>query len=270
MRYLMVILVALSLLFGSLAVPVQARGRLTPAQKSKIEQRVKNLSRAQRQAAAQGLNAKLKRLRDNIKASQITARRRALINAEIERIENELELINAVGQAAPPPPPPPPPPMIKQMPPMPRPTQGQMLRQRSPQVGVSAGYLAGIPGAVAEVRFHDPFDMVRTSIRFGAGYAQGDDTAGTLRKHALVIVDGIYRLNPPQAEGLRSYIGLGLNYNVYTTGRVSGAAGYQAFYGIEGGRPDGGQMFFEVGYGSIQTGFSPDYTGLTAQVGYKF
>lgn len=144
------------------------------------------------------------------------------------------------------------------------------MRHRSPQVGISLGYTAGLPAIQAEARFHDVFDMVRTSFRIGATYAQGEDTDKVMRKHALLAVDGMYRLNPPQAQGFRSYVGGGLNYDVYTTGQKSGAMGYQLFYGVEAGPANNGQTFFELGYGTIKTGFSPDNTGLMAMIGYKF
>ena len=90
-----------------------------------------------------------------------------------------------------------------------------------------------------------------------------------MRKHALVVLDGIYRLNPHWTRGIKSYVGLGLNYDVYTTGQKSGDLGYQAFYGVEG-TMGFGQMFAEIGYGKIRTGFSPDYSGIGVLVGYKF
>lgn len=138
----------------------------------------------------------------------------------------------------------------------------------SPQFGVSAGYFASIPAAIGEIRFHDPFEFKSTSLRLGAGYAQGADSAGVTRKHALLILDGIYRMTAPGAEGLRSYFGLGANYDAYTSGRVSGNVDGQVFYGIEA-NVGGGQIFAEIGYGLIRTGISPVYKGLNLQVGYK-
>ena len=40
----------------------------------------------------------------------------------------------------------------------------------------------------------------------GAAYAEGEDTAGTKRKHALVIFDGIYRMTPPETRGMLAVI----------------------------------------------------------------
>ena len=97
---------------------------------------------------------------------------------------------------------------------------------------------------------------------------QGEDSDKITRKHALLVIDGIYRLNPPATRGIRSYIGLGINYDVYTTGQKSGSFGGQAYYGMEGNFGPG-QLFAEFGYGTIRTGFSPDYAGLGAVLGYR-
>lgn len=264
----------LILLFVAGNLPAEARrGRLAPGQRKKIEHRVKAMSVAQRKASAKTLNTKLTRLRAR-QRSRLTAKQIALLDAEIERIEAEVSLIKSlqVGAA----PPPPPPPRRRPMPPRPRPPKPSprprpaQPRMKMTQIGLSGGYVAGIPGAIADIRFHNPFALLRTSTRLGACYAQGKDTAGITRKHALLMLDGIYRLNPPHAQGLRSYIGVGLNYDVYTTGQTSGDLGYQAYYGIEGGPFGGGQTFFEVGYGKIRTGFSPEYTGVTALMGFRF
>ena len=100
------------------------------------------------------------------------------------------------------------------------------------------------------------------------GYARGNDKDGTLRKHALIVLDWIYRLNPPHTQGVKSYFGLGLNYDVYTTGKVGGSLGGQGFYGVEGEAGEG-NLYAEVGYGAIRTGFSPAYVGLMAVLGYR-
>lgn len=284
MRLLIVFLVLCSLLFGTFSSPTLARkklppgqkkklekiikkpgkevrkpvGSLTAAQKKKVKARVKNLSPAQRKEMNKALQAKLQRMKKAVMAAKITAQRRAILNAEIQRVSLELRFIMALSKT---------PPQPRLGKPQPKP---KMVRRPGPQFGLSAGYIAGIPGAAAELRFHNPFDMIRTSIKLGLGYAQGKDTAGTTRKHALIILDGIYRMSPPQAHGPRSYVGLGLNYDAYTTGQKSGDLGYQAYYGMEFGRARGGQMFLEVGYGAIRTGFSPGQTGATALLGYKF
>lgn len=281
MRHLIVFALSLILIFGSFSAPVSAQRKVPPGQKKKIErikERVAKLSPKERKEAVKALNAKLVRLNKRYKVVKL-ARRRALIEADIWRIEKELELLRALETALAPGRPPAGPPGLHMVPPghlrplpkpIPKPRMRQPLKPRSPQVGLSAGYIGSIPGVLGEFRFSEPFDLVATSLRIGAAYAQGEDSDGTLRKHALIVLDGIYRLNPPHTPGLRSYFGLGFNYDAYTTGKKSGDLGGHAFYGVEGGRYWGGQMFFEIGYGVIRTGFSPNYTGLTALLGYKF
>lgn len=104
----------------------------------------------------------------------------------------------------------------------------------------------------------------------GVAYAKGEDSNKDIRQHALVVLDGIYRLSPPWTPGVRSYFGAGLNYDVYTTGQKMGTVGGEIFYGAEGDAGDNGNLYFEVGYGMIRTGFSPSYKGLTAVVGYRY
>jgi hypothetical protein len=268
-------------MLGSFSTPSFAKPKkIPPGQQKKIENRIKTrikkLSAKQRKAQIKVLNAKIKRVRNKFKVVR-KARQRAILEAEIWRVERELELLGTTVVVVKPPPPGPPiipPGHIRLMPPpppkpLPRP-RPKVLKPRSPQVGLSAGYIGSIPGARAELKFLEPFDLVSTSIRIGAGYAEGEDSDGTLRKHALIILDGMYHLNPPQTRGIRSYIGLGINYDAYTSGQVSGDLGGSAFYGIEGGPVNGLQMFFEIGYGTIRTGFSPDNTGVTALLGIKF
>jgi hypothetical protein len=277
MRKLMVLVLSIVFVLGSLSAPILAQRKMPPGQKrqieNKIRNRIKKLSAAERKAAVKTLNAKLTRLKLRQKQVQL-ARRRAVIASEIWRIEKELELLRAMQAAPPPGPSLVPPGQLKPRPrltprPIPKPIP-RPRKPRSPQVGLSIGYVGGIPGALGELRFFEPLDLMATSLRLGAAYAQGEDSDKVMRKHALIVLDGIYRLTPHHTRGIRSYIGLGLNYDAYTTGQKSGALGGHAFYGVEGGRHWGGQLFFEIGYGTIRTGFSPDYTGLTALLGYKF
>jgi hypothetical protein len=134
----------------------------------------------------------------------------------------------------------------------------------APQFGIAGGYIAGLPGVLAEVRFHNPFELVATALRIGAGYA----VDGSTRKHALLTLDAMYKLTAPDAPGFRSYVGLGVNFDAYTTGRQSGTLGGQAFYGMEA-NAGSGQFYLEAGYGVIRTGFSPNSQGLNVLVGYK-
>lgn len=137
------------------------------------------------------------------------------------------------------------------------------------EFGISLGLLANIPGAYLELRWHNPLDLDYISAKTGVMYAQGKDTAGTERKHALLFVDGIYKLNPFVGEGVGTYIGGGLNYLVLTTGRVAGSIGAEAYLGLESRVGRAEVMYVELGYGAIRTGFSPTYKGLNATVGYR-
>jgi hypothetical protein len=276
MRYLIVFLVSLSLLLTSFLTPSLAQRKIPPGHRKqiegKIQQRIKKLSIAQRKNEIKVLDAKLNRVRNKFKLARL-ARERAIFEAEIWRIETELELLRSSVVIVAPVRPAPPPVVVVPAPPPPAPEPTpvpEVIKPRSPQFGISAGIIGSVPAARAEIKFLDPFDLVSTSIRIGAAYAEGKDSDKTLRKHALIVLDGMYHLNPPHTKGIRSYLGLGINYDAYTTGQVSGDLGASAFYGIEGGPVNGLQMFFELGYGSIRTGFSPDYTGLSALLGIKF
>ena len=259
MKSLIVFLVSFVLLFGSFVSPASSRPR-PRRPRGRAVKAIKNpASIKNRKAKAKELKLVIAELERKIKIS--TAEK------EIARVKGKLKRIRAALREL----------AIDEAPARPRPgmPKPQPLRPRSkarrmhsPQFGLSAGYLAGIMGAVGEIRYHNPFEMLSTSLRLGAGYAQGDDSAGTARRHALIIVDGIYRLNPPQAKGMRNYFGGGINYLAYTTGQTSGTLGGQVFYGVEANAGEG-QIYGEVGYGVIRTGFSPNQTGMNVQVGYK-
>jgi hypothetical protein len=127
--------------------------------------------------------------------------------------------------------------------------------------GISLGYMAGITGARFEF-YMSPFS---NDIRFGGAYAEGKDSESVTRKHTLIFLDMIYQL--PESD---AYCGIGANYDAYTSGRASGSLGGEVFLGQEAGSDKEGKLFLEIGYGAIRTGFSPDYSGLTAMVGFKF
>ena len=265
MRKLFVLLVSSLLLFGIFASPAISRPR-------------PRRGRAPVKAAKVQKNRK-ERIRDLKLIVSELERKLTIASAEQEtrRVRNKLKTIRAelqtlVGEEAPVAAPPlniaPAAPASPRA--MPGNKAGMRPRHLPPQIGISGGYIAGIPGIVSEIRFHNPLEMISTTLRIGAGYAQGADTAGTIRKHTLIIIDGIYRLNPPNAKGIRNYFGFGMNYDAYTSGQVAGTFGGQAFYGIEGNAGPGAQIFAEVGYGVIRTGFSPNQTGISAQLGYKF
>ncbi len=137
------------------------------------------------------------------------------------------------------------------------------------EIELGAGYVAGIPGVEAALRFNNPLGMVASSLKTGVIYAVGKDTDSVERKHALVVVDGIYHMAPMFGPGVKPYFGLGLNYNAYTTGKRNGAVAYQAYLGLQGRMSRHNSAYLEVGYGYIRTGFSPQYKGLHSIVGVK-
>jgi len=138
------------------------------------------------------------------------------------------------------------------------------------QIGIAGGYFGGIPAVVGEVRWFEPWGLSSTSLRLGAAYAQGNDPNSITRKHALVMVDGIYHLNPVNTPGVNPYLGAGVNYDAYTTGRVSGSIGGEVYFGLEAGTLDSGQVFLELGYGKIRTGFGPSTSGVNLTAGFRF
>ena len=169
-------------------------------------------------------------------------------------------------------------------PPMPHEPERMMQHQREPEpgmpreerpsrmeVGLSGGMIAGAVGAVGEIRFREPFDLVSTCLRLGLGYAQGTDKNSLTKKMVPVSIDGIYRLTPEGVPGLKSYFGLGINYVAYNTLSTQGTIGGQIFYGAEGDlRP--GMVFVEVGYGLLRnstTNENINFTGFGVTGGYR-
>lgn len=169
-------------------------------------------------------------------------------------------------------------PRFQPMMPMMPPAQGMMkaakpekLRtQPALEAGLSFGFFANIPAAVADLRWHNIMDIERASARTGVIYAQGEDSNKTLRKHALLFADAVYRLDSMAMEGAGTYVGAGLNYLVYTSGRVSGIWAGQVYLGLDSRISKREVLYVELGYGYIRTGFSPTYRGLNATIGYRW
>ncbi|MFA5839731.1 MAG: hypothetical protein WC890_03620 [Candidatus Margulisiibacteriota bacterium] len=175
----------------------------------------------------------------------------------------------------PPPPPPrpiivtPPRPVVVPVAPRVVPPRAVASKLNPVQFGLSGGYIAGIAGGVLEMRIHNPFEFRSTSLRLGVGYASGSVSGGANHTHLLAIMDGIYRMTAPEAEGLRSYFGAGLNYDASVDSTSAGTVGGQAFYGVEADAL-GGQMFAEVGYSIVRPVSVTSLRGLNAQIGLKF
>ncbi|MBI5698970.1 hypothetical protein HZC35_01490 [Candidatus Saganbacteria bacterium] len=151
-----------------------------------------------------------------------------------------------------------------------KPKPERLRTQPALEAGLSFGYFANVPAAVADLRWHNIMEWERVSARTGVIYAQGEDTDKTLRKHALLFLDGTYRLDSMGMRGAGTYAGAGVNYLVYTSGRVSGTWAGQVYVGLDSriGRRE--VLYVELGYGYIRTGFSPTYRGLNAALGYRW
>lgn len=154
--------------------------------------------------------------------------------------------------------------------PGPRPERKIMVRKEPRmEFGISAGLLAGISGVLAEIRWNEPFDLPRIGLKYGAAYAQGEDINGTTRKHALLFLDAQISLAPRWSGSFRPYLGAGLNYDAYTTGRKSGGSAAQYYLGLEADLNPGSALYLELGCGGIKADFFPDYEGTQALLGYR-
>ncbi|HTY13303.1 MAG TPA: hypothetical protein VMD02_03840 [Candidatus Omnitrophota bacterium] len=142
--------------------------------------------------------------------------------------------------------------------------------QKTTQMGLAGGCIGGLPAGIAEIRFFEPFGLTATSLRLGAGYADGKDANDIERQHDLLIAEAVYHLNPAYTPGINPYIGGGINFDTWTTGGGSGSIGGEAYFGLEAGTLSSGQLFIEVGYGKVRTGFSPSNSGLSALAGFRF
>ena len=75
--------------------------------------------------------------------------------------------------------------------------------------------------------------------------------------------------------GQDAYVGGGLNYLAYKSGRNQGSFGAEAFIGVQGDpMGTGGKTFIEVGYSMLRTGgqASPplfSLKGIYAMIGFK-
>lgn len=151
-----------------------------------------------------------------------------------------------------------------------KPKPEKLRVQPALEAGLSGGFFASIPAAVADLRWHNIMEIERVSARTGVIYAQGEDSNKTLRKHALLFLDGIYRLDSMAMKGAGTYVGVGVNYLVYTSGKVSGIWAGQMYVGLDSRISKKEVLYVELGYGYIRTGFSPTYRGLNATIGYRW
>ncbi|MDD4179646.1 MAG: hypothetical protein PHH14_06345 [Candidatus Margulisbacteria bacterium] len=136
------------------------------------------------------------------------------------------------------------------------------------EFGLAFGSFGSARGTIVELRRNDPFNVAATTVRFGAGYVLGEDTDHIMRHHYLLVLDGIYRLQPPQRQGVRSYFGAGLNFDLLTSDNRSGSLGGQFYWGGEVTFARG-TLFLEAGYGLIRTGYSAPTRGMNLLFGYR-
>ena len=155
----------------------------------------------------------------------------------------------------------------------PKETPSKPLENREPlrTIGISGGMIAGVPAVIGEIRIKRPFELRAITLKIDLGYASGKDANSIQRQHFPLIINGIYHLTPPGTPGVNSYLGLGLNLDLWTTdGTTSkmGSMGADIFFGLER-NAGAGKMFLEAGYDLLKTGFSPDHQGLGFSVGYR-
>jgi hypothetical protein len=167
-------------------------------------------------------------------------------------------------EAGPPPPPPlptaPPPPPVAMRPAPPAPAG---LFGWGLNTGATIGYVAGNSVIVArgDLILADPLaigpmlgledDAVAWKI--GLGGAMGNDINDNEKKAIPLFIDGIINI-PEDVMGVESYVGGGVNYVLYGTGREAGSYGGQIYYGIKGDIGLGGDSYAEIAYSIIRSG----------------
>jgi len=154
--------------------------------------------------------------------------------------------------------------------PVPPPKREKPMLQPALEAGLSLGFFANIPAVGAELRWHNLMEMERVSAKTGVIYAQGEDANKTNRRHVLLFLDGIYRLDSMAMRGAGTYVGAGVNYLAQTSGRVAGTWAGEVYVGLDSRISKKEVLYVELGYGYIRTGFSPTYRGLNATIGYRW
>ncbi|MBU0672255.1 MAG: hypothetical protein KJ732_04410 [Candidatus Margulisbacteria bacterium] len=209
------------------------------------------------------LDQKIIRLRNEGKAGlvkQMQADKKATIaRMQAWKAEAESEM------AAPPPPPRP----VAPTPP-PRPA----ARPAAPSAGLfgmgintgySVGYLAGNSVIVGrgDLILSDPLgigpmlgladDAIAWKVGLGGALASKDINDNE-RKAIPLFVDGILNIPADVMGGVASYVGGGVNYVLYGSGRETGSYGGQVYYGIQGDIGLGGNSYAELAYSIIRSG----------------
>lgn len=163
--------------------------------------------------------------------------------------------------------PPPPPPMAPAPKPAPMVAPAPTgLFGMGLKTDIALGYIAGnsVMAGRADIVLADMLGlgpMVGLSDKavmwkIGLGGATGTDVNSNTVKAIPLFVDGVINLPADLLGGVESYIGGGINYDLYGTGQQSGSIGGQVYAGIQGDLGLGGKSFVEVAYSIIRSGSS--------------
>jgi hypothetical protein len=147
--------------------------------------------------------------------------------------------------------------------------------------GYTVGYIAGNSVTLlrADMIFGDGIGLGSLlgmgpdaiNWKIGLGGAMGNDINGLNRKAIPLFIDGIINIPADLLGGVQSYIGGGLNYNLYGSGRVSGTYGGEVYLGMKGDIGLGGNSYIEVTWSDIRSGTSltPAYSmrGVGVNIG---
>ncbi|MFC1496338.1 hypothetical protein ACFL52_02875 [Candidatus Margulisiibacteriota bacterium] len=194
--------------------------------------------------------------------------------------KQKARLAEVTGSVAPPPPPvavpPPPPPMKK----IAKADTDALFGWGVPTAG-SIGYVANksVITLRADAMLPDPLGLgpvvglpaEAVMYRVGLGGFTGNDNNDTSYRGILINLDGVIMIPAEVLGGIESYLGGGINYQVYRSGSLGG----QIYYGIAGDVGLGGKSFAQLGYTIIRTGALDSSTrtdcsskGITLEIGH--
>jgi len=230
-----------------------------------------DISAADAQAKLPKLQAYISSLETKLAKERATAKPERV--AQLQRIiaEQQARLSSLQAIAATPlpttPPPPPPPTKVKAV------VKKQAAKSMY-EIGGNVGIVAGVFGVNGELTIQCPFvknwiGLDNVWARLGGGYVAGKNSAATETKMVPIYIDGAIDLPVSWMWGIPSYVGGGLNYVVYRSGRTSGTIGGEVFAGIEGAY-GGGKPYLEVGYGILRPSNGGSFKSVNAVVGYRY
>jgi len=135
-------------------------------------------------------------------------------------------------------------------------------------MGMSAGLSAGMYEVGAETMIKTPnyFRVQDSYLRLGMYLADSKYTLTTQPQLRFlpVSIDGIYYIND------NAYFGGGVNYPLKISGGLSGAIGFQLFFGIELDANKNGKFFAESGFSELKPLNADSYRGSYAVFGYRY